>query len=222
MLRSFVVSLTSPAAILYLRAIVSPVRETAPTPKQVPRESYPPAVWDGTTEVLEDVVGVKSRYCRFLDTQDWARWSALFLPDATLQMGPSQEAIVHGRDEIEALLRSQLRKASTLHQVRDPELREEGLGRVRIIWRMKDRVETPLYLLEGAGFYDDVYVQTPEGWRIESLRLHRTKVAFTPKSFVMKSVLNAHRNGLLRYLSPSADRTLGEALHVGLRPGQRP
>lgn len=188
----------------------------------MPRESYPPAVWDGTTEVLENVVDVKSRYCRLLDAKDWPAWSALFLPDATLQIGPSQDAIVRGRDAIETLLRAQLRKATTLHQVRDPELREDGIGRVRIIWRMKDRVETSLYLLEGAGFYEDVYEQTPEGWRIASLRLHRSKVSLTPKNFVMRSVLNAHRSGFLRRVLPNSDRTLGQALHVGLRPGQRP
>lgn len=188
----------------------------------VSRQSYPPAVWDGTTELLENVVDVKARYCRLLDAKDWARWSALFLRDATLQFGPSSEAVVRGRDAIERLLSRQLRSATTLHEARDPELREDGLGRVRIVWRMKDRVETPLYLLEGAGFYEDVYAETPVGWRIASLRLHRSKVSLTPKNFIMRSVLNAHRSGWLARIVPGANRTLDQALHVSLRPGQRP
>ncbi|MEM7139182.1 MAG: nuclear transport factor 2 family protein, partial [Myxococcota bacterium] len=169
----------------------------------MPRQSYPPAVWDGTTEVLENVVDVKSRYCRHLDSKEWGRWAALFVPDATMQIGPSSEAIVRGRDAIRDLVAAQLRKATTLHEVRDPELREEEHGRVRIVWRMRDRVESPLYLLEGSGFYEDVYARTPEGWRIASLRLHRSKVSMTPKTLVMKTVLSAHRSGWLRRVSPN-------------------
>ncbi|MGB5809340.1 MAG: nuclear transport factor 2 family protein [Polyangiales bacterium] len=188
----------------------------------MPRESYPPAVWDGTTEVLENVVDVKSRYCRLLDCKDWDGWAALFLPNATMQIGPSRDAAIVGRARIRAFLMGQLRRATTLHQVRDPELREDGPGRVRIVWRMKDRVESPLYLLEGAGFYEDVYEQTRDGWRIASVRLHRSRVTLQPKTLLMRTVISAHQSGLLRLLSPSADRTLGQAMHVGLSPGQRP
>ncbi len=186
------------------------------------RESYPPAVWDGTTEILERVVDLKTRYCKWLDAKDWDRWTSLFLPNATMQVGPSKDLTVRGRDAIRKLLTRQLKRAKTLHQARDPELREEEFGRVRVVWRMKDRVETPLYLLEGAGFYEDLYEQTSAGWKIASLRLHRTKVDLQPNSFVMRGILRAHHTGLLKRWSPNTDRALGEALYVGLAPGERP
>ena len=109
-----------------------------------------------------------------------------------------------------------------MHQVRDPEIHEEGPGHVRVIWCMTDRVATPLYLLEGEGFYEDRYVRTDDGWKIAGIRLHRSKVDLQPKSFVMRAILWMHRNGWLRRVSKSADRTLGEALYVGLAEGERP
>ena len=186
------------------------------------RESYPPPVWDGTTEILGSVVDLKTRYCKWLDAKDWDRWAALFMPNATMQLGPSKASAICGRDAIRKLLTRQLKRATTLHQARDPELREEGPGRVRVVWRMKDRVETPLYLLQGAGFYEDTYEETEAGWKIASLRLHRSHVDLHPKSLVMRGILHAHHAGLLKRLSPNADRTLGETLHVGLAPGDRP
>jgi len=95
-------------------------------------------------------------------------------------------------------------------------------GRLRVVWEMKDRVQTPLYDLDGAGFYEDHYVQTGDGWKIAGVRLHRNKVELRPKSPIMRAILWMHENGWLRQLSRSADQALGEALHVGLAPGQKP
>jgi 3-phenylpropionate/cinnamic acid dioxygenase small subunit len=169
-----------------------------------------------------NVAALKAHYCQWLDAQDWDRWSALFTEDATMQVGPNPESAVHGRPAIRRLLTTQLRGAKTLHQVREPEIHEEGPGQVRVIWRMTDRVATPLYLLEGAGFYEDRYVHTDDGWKIAGVRLHRNKVDLQPKSFLMRAILWMHHNGWLKRLSASADRTLGEALYVGLAEGERP
>jgi hypothetical protein len=87
---------------------------------------------------------------------------------------------------------------------------------------MKDRVETPLYVLEGGGFYEDRYVRSDDGWKIASVRLHRNKVDLRPKSMIMRAILRMHASGWLARLSDNADRTLAEALHVGLVPGERP
>lgn len=168
------------------------------------------------------VEALKGQYCQWLDAQDWDQWSVLFTEDATMQVGPNADSAVCGRSAIRRLLTTQLRGAKTLHQVRDPEIHEEGPGQVRVLWRMTDRVATPLYLLEGAGFYEDRYVRTDEGWRIAAVRLHRNKVDLQPKSFLMRAILWLHRNGWLRRLSKSANRTLGEALYVGLAEGERP
>lgn len=170
----------------------------------------------------EAIKALKAHYCQWLDAQDWDRWSALFTEDATMQVGPRADSAVHGRRAIRRLLTTQLRGAKTLHQVREPEIHEEGPGQVRVLWRMTDCVATPLYLLEGAGFYEDRYVRTEDGWKIASVRLHRSKVDLQAKSFLMRAILWTHRNGWLRRVSNGADRTLAEALHVGLAEGEGP
>jgi hypothetical protein len=176
----------------------------------------------GAEHTLEGALALKSQYCQWLDGQEWDRWSSLFTEDATMQVGPNAESAVRGRRAIRRLLEVQLRGAKTLHQAHDPEIHEEGPGQVRVVWRMTDRVSTPLFLLEGAGFYEDRYVRTDEGWKIAGVRLHRNKVDLQPKSFLMRAILWMHRNGWLERLSASADRTLGEALYVGLAEGERP
>ena len=137
-------------------------------------------------------------------------------------MGPDPESSVRGRSAIRKLLTAQLRRARTRHEVRAPELFVESSDRVRVIWEMTDLVETPLYRLEGAGFYEDHYLCADQGWQISAVRLHRTKVDLQPKSTIMRAILWAHTTGVLKRLSPGTDRTLGQALHVELREGERP
>jgi hypothetical protein len=171
---------------------------------------------------FEGALALKSQYCRWLDAQEWDRWASLFTEDATMQVGPDPDSAVRGQRDIRRLLAVQLRGAKSLHQAHEPEVHEEGPGQVRVTWRMTDRVSTPLYLLEGAGFYEDRYVRTNDGWKIASVRLHRNKVDLQPKSLLMRAILRMHHNGWLKRLFASADRTLGEALYVGLAEGEKP
>lgn len=176
----------------------------------------------GTEEQLQAAITLKSHYCEWLDAKDWARWSGLFTEDAVMQVGPDGAAAVRGRSAIRRLLTRQLKRSKTKHIAHDPEIYEAQPGRIRVVWEMTDRVETPLYLLEGAGFYEDQYVSTEDGWKIAGVRLHRSKVDLQPKSLLMRVILWMHHNGWLRRLSASVDRTLGEALYVGLAEGERP
>ena len=175
-----------------------------------------------TAELLQQVTALKTQYCQRLDTKQWDRWGSLFTDNAVMQVGPDPESSVRGRSAIRKLLNTQLRRARTHHEAREPELFIESPDRVRVIWEMTDLVETPLYRLEGAGFYEDRYVRSDQGWQILAVRLHRTKVDLQPKSAIMRVILWAHATGVLKRLSPSADRTLGQALHIGLRQGERP
>ncbi len=170
----------------------------------------------------EAIASLKASYCESLDGKQWDRWASLFTEDAVLQLGPSADAAVPGRTAIRRLLTRQLRGARTHHEATNPEMHEQRPGRVRVVWEMKDSVETPLYVLDGAGFYEDRYLHTREGWKISALRLHRSKVELRPKSFVMRALLSMHARGWLARLAPGADRMLSEALYVGLEPGQRP
>ena len=171
---------------------------------------------------MEPLVALKAQYCERMDGKQWDRWAALFTDDAVMQFGPSAERAVRGRDEIKKLVSGQLRRGESLHEVWNPDVTELEPGRVRVVWEMRDRADTPLYALRGRGFYEDEYVQTSEGWRIAKVRLHRTAVDLQPRSPVMKAILWLHERGWLARVAPGAGRALSDALHVGLGEGERP
>ena len=135
-----------------------------------------------TEDHLAAAKALKSRYCEYLDSKDWARWSALFTDDVVLQAGAGPGA-VGGRAGAPPAV-AQPAAQGVEDQARScaiPEVHEEGPGCIRVVWEMTDRVQTPLYLLEGAGFYEDRYVHTEQGWRIAAVRLHRNKVDLQPR-----------------------------------------
>jgi 3-phenylpropionate/cinnamic acid dioxygenase small subunit len=171
---------------------------------------------------MEAIVALKAQYCEWMDGKEWDRWASLFTDDAVMQFGPSEQGAVHGRDAIKKLVSRQLRRGSSLHQAWEPEVRELGPGRLRVVWQMRDRAQTSLYSLRGEGFYEDEYVETSEGWKIDRVRLHRTAVDLQPRSAIMRAVFWLHERGWLARLVPSADRALSDALHVGLRAGECP
>jgi hypothetical protein len=63
----------------------------------------------------------------------------------------------------------------TVHQCHHPEIRVEGATATGW-WYLADRVIMPAQrlVLEGAAFYDDRYVLSPDGWRISHTGYRRT------------------------------------------------
>mgnify|MGYP001822846662 CR=1 FL=1 len=171
---------------------------------------------------MQAIVALKAQYCERMDGKAWDRWAALFTDDAVMQFGPSEARAVRGRNEIKKLVSRQLRRGESLHEVWNPDITELEPGRVRVVWEMRDRADTALYALRGRGFYEDEYVETPNGWKIAKVRLHRTGVDLRPRSTLMKGILWMHDRGWLARLVPSAGAALGDALYVGLAEGERP
>jgi hypothetical protein len=171
---------------------------------------------------MQAIVALKAQYCERMDGKEWDRWASLFTDDAVMQFGPSADAAVHGRNAIQRLVSRQLKRGESLHEAWNPEVTELEPGRVRVVWEMRDRATTALYTLRGEGFYEDEYLETPSGWRIAKVRLHRRAVDLQPRSAAMRTILWLHDRGWLGRIVPSAGRALGDALHVGLGPEERP
>jgi 3-phenylpropionate/cinnamic acid dioxygenase small subunit len=171
---------------------------------------------------MQAIVALKAQYCERMDGKEWDRWASLFTDDAVMQFGPSAEAAVQGREAIKKLVSRQLKRGESLHEAWNPEVTELEPGRVRVVWEMRDRATTPLYALRGEGFYEDEYVETSGGWRIAKVRLHRRAVDLQPRSAAMGAILWLQERGWLGRIVPSAGRALGDALYVGLGPGERP
>jgi SnoaL-like protein len=122
---------------------------------------------------VEEVKRLKYRYLRTLDLKRWDEFAAVFLPEATGDYGGLSFG---SRDEIVGFMRESLGpQMITLHHCHHPEIEVDG-DRATGVWYLEDRVIMPEHrlVLEGAAFYEDRYVRTSEGWRIEHTGYRRT------------------------------------------------
>ena len=123
---------------------------------------------------VEEIKQLKYRYLRTLDLKRWDDFAAVFVPEVTADYG---EGLAFGsRDELVAFMRDSLgQRMVTLHQCHHPEIDVDG-DRATGVWYLEDKVLMPDHrlLLEGAAFYEDRYVRTGEGWRIEHTGYRRT------------------------------------------------
>ena len=139
------------------------------------------------------IAEVKARYCRCLDTKDWAGFGAVFTAEAMLDVREDTGAEpFHGRAAIVETVRAVVEHAKTAHHVHSPEIAFDGDGAADVIWAMQDRVVwepghspiPPAVAMTGYGHYRERYVLADGGWRITALRLTRLLVEpdFPPAS----------------------------------------
>lgn len=84
----------------------------------------------------------KARYCRCLDTKDWAGYADCFTEDLVLDTSPAGGYKVEGRDNAIAMIRGSVETAKTAHHVHNPEMTFAADGQsADVIWAMQDRVE---------------------------------------------------------------------------------
>ncbi len=127
------------------------------------------------------IANVKARYCRMLDTKDWAGFANLFTEDVLLDVtGSGGPAPIRGRDAVIASVRSSIETARTAHQVHSPEITLNG-DEATAIWAMQDRVVWNAERhLTGYGHYHERYVRVKGEWRIASTRLTRLHMDMSP------------------------------------------
>ena len=128
------------------------------------------------TTLADDVAAIsrlKYRYLRCLDTKQWADFADCFVPEATADYNGLEFA---DRAALVAYMEANLGEGMlTMHQVHHPEIDVDGdsaTGR----WYLLDRVivDAVKFMLEGAAFYDDRYVRTPDGWKVAHTGYRRT------------------------------------------------
>ncbi len=118
---------------------------------------------------------LKARYCRLMDTKDWAGWADVFTEDVVMDGSQCGGRVTQGRDAVVAYVRSCIEGAITAHQVHNPEMvfDADGLG-AEVIWALNDRVRMgadrdlaahPGH--NGYGHYFERYRRCDDGkWRI--------------------------------------------------------
>ena len=120
------------------------------------------------------ICNVNARYCRLLDTKDWAGWQALFTGDIVLDTSAAGGPRIEGAEAAVAAVRGSIAQAITTHHVHTPEITVDG-DEATAIWAMRDRNIWPYgRKLLGFGHYHQRYRRCPDGtWRIAESRLTR-------------------------------------------------
>lgn len=128
------------------------------------------------------IAALKARYCRLLDTKDWAGYAQLMTEDFELDVSEgSGLPVIRGRDAAVQQIRSSVGEARTAHQVHTPEITLQGDDAATAIWAMQDRITWPAEFaartgragLSGYGHYHERYVRVNGEWKIAALRLTR-------------------------------------------------
>lgn len=133
---------------------------------------------------IEEIRILKARYCRYVDTKDWAAFRTLFADDATLffpENYPEAAAI----DDFMKGVGPALEGGTTVHHVLAPEIEIVDETHARGIWAMQDALYFPpgtsglagASEIHGAGHYHESYVRRNGKWLFASVRLSRLRLA---------------------------------------------
>ena len=136
----------------------------------------------GEHAALESIRRLKARYCRLLDSEDFAGFRSLFTADARFWVPAGDyadpEAFVAGVVE-----RRRIAEVRSVHHVLMPELELLSGTTACGIWAMFDYIDRASRdgtreTFQGYGHYFESYRVERGEWRISSLRLTRIRMDF--------------------------------------------
>jgi hypothetical protein len=127
---------------------------------------------------IEAIKQLKARYCRHLDTKDWAAWRAIFADDFVSDTADAGGKLIIGADDFVAFTRKGIGRPSqaTAHQVHAPEIELTSSTTARGVWALHDVVRFgPGVTLVGYGHYHETYENVAGRWLIKSSKLTRLR-----------------------------------------------
>jgi hypothetical protein len=131
-----------------------------------------------TLLAIEAIKQLKARYCRHLDTKDWAAWRAIFTDDFVSDTSPAGGKLIVGADDFVAFTRKSIGRPTqaTAHQVHAPEIELTSGSTARGVWALQDVVRFgPGLSLVGYGHYHETYENIAGQWLIKSSKLTRLR-----------------------------------------------
>ncbi len=129
---------------------------------------------------LESIKQLKARYCRSMDTKDWAGMRGVFADDVTMDTSSSGGGVITGADDFVAFLRGVIGDAVTVHHCHLPEIEIVSPTTATGVWAMEDMLRFPDGTeLHGYGHYHETYESRDGAWRISTSRLTRLRVDVT-------------------------------------------
>jgi hypothetical protein len=133
---------------------------------------------DETLPAIESIKQLKARYCRYLDTKDWAAWRTIFADDFVSDTSEAGGRVIAGADDFVAFTRRALGRPAqpTAHQVHTPEIELTSATTARGIWALQDVVRFwPGVTLVGYGHYHETYESVAGQWVIRTSKLTRLR-----------------------------------------------
>jgi hypothetical protein len=126
-------------------------------------------------ERVADVVAIRdlaASYSYAVDDRDWARWEALFLPEARLDY-TSSGGIEGSPAEVAAWLPGAMAAfTSSMHSISTHEIRFTGrdraTGRAHVFNRNGVEWKGRAEIVDVSAVYEDVYVRVGDAWRFAS------------------------------------------------------
>jgi hypothetical protein len=133
---------------------------------------------------IEEIKILKARYCRYVDTQDWAAFRTLFADDATLFFPENYDSVATIDDFMQGVGPA-LEGGVTVHHAVMPEIEIVDADNACGIWAMQDALYFPPGTrglagsseIHGAGHYHETYVRRGGVWLFASIRLSRLRLA---------------------------------------------
>jgi uncharacterized protein (TIGR02246 family) len=129
---------------------------------------------------IEAIKQLKARYCRTMDTKDWAGMRQVFTDDVTMDTTDSGGGVMTGADDFLAFLVEAIGEVMTVHHCHTPEIEVTSPTAASGIWAMEDMLRWPDGSeLHGYGHYHETYELLDGQWRISSSTLTRLRMDFT-------------------------------------------
>jgi hypothetical protein len=125
---------------------------------------------------IQEITALKSKYCRCVDTKDWAGYGSLLVDDYYFE---AEGRVDQGRDNVVAFVSNALKDTVSIHHVHNPEISVNG-DTASGVWAMIDYVVFSMdgakFSLMGYGWYHEDYVRTAAGWRLKKCVERRQRV----------------------------------------------
>ena len=137
-------------------------------------------------EAIEEIKQLKARYFRCMDTKDWDGFTAVFAPDARMDVSGELASdaadgtgVTTGNREIAAFVRASIDDVTTVHHGHTPEIDVTSPTSATGIWAMEDHLWWPegssITTMHGYGHYHETYEKIGGRWLITSTTLTRLR-----------------------------------------------
>jgi hypothetical protein len=129
---------------------------------------------------IEEIKVLKYRYIRLVDAHRFDEWGKRCFTD-DCYLSTTELGAWTGRDNIVAAVRRGYGSVMTIHQVHMPEITITGPDTATGIWALSDyatwTTNGERVVDWGRGHYEESYVRTGDGWRINRTVLTRQSLA---------------------------------------------